>query len=169
MNKILYRILIGVAVYAPSFAVAYELVTPIGDKTSVSSPGQYIEIFYTYGLGFGALIAVAMITWGGVEYTVSESVGSKEDAKDRITNAILGLALLLVAALILQTINPNLLELKLPTFERPLIQPRPEETSLCGTENEQCSPPNSNFFLPPSGPNLWCNANCEREPLNNDE
>lgn len=102
----------------------YCLSVPIPTKeetvTQIKSPGEYVGIIYRFSLGIGALLAVALIVFGGIEYTVSAGNVSKQgEAKDRILNAIYGLALLMGAVLILYTINPGLLNLKLPTIEPP--------------------------------------------------
>ncbi len=52
-----------------------------------------------------------MIVMGGIEYVMSDLVTSKEEAKSRIQNAILGLILSLSIYIILNTVNPNLLNL----------------------------------------------------------
>ena len=52
---------------------------------------------------------MVMIVIGGIEYMTSELVSSKKAGIERITNAILGLLIALTAFLILNTINPNLL------------------------------------------------------------
>ena len=58
---------------------------------------------------FSAVLAMVMIVIGGIEYMTSELVSSKKAGIERITNAILGLLIALTAFLILNTINPNLL------------------------------------------------------------
>jgi hypothetical protein len=58
-----------------------------------------------------ASLAVLMIVIGGVQYIMSDSVTSKPAAKERMISAMVGLFLLIIIALILETINPNLLNL----------------------------------------------------------
>ncbi len=115
----------------PHHAAAYELIVPFsgtqGASQSVTGIGQYIKTIYTFGIGFGALLAMVMIVIGAVEYTVSEAIPSKEDAKDRILQAVLGLILLIASVFIVSLINPELPELKEPTAESvaPLPPPPP--------------------------------------------
>lgn len=59
-------------------------------------------------LVIGALLAVATLVIGGVGYMLSEAVHSTELAKKRIQAALFGLLLLVMAWLILNTINPQL-------------------------------------------------------------
>ncbi len=78
--------------------------------------GVYLRIIIKLVLGIAAVLAMIMITVGGIEYLTSELVASKEAGKGTITNAILGLVIALGAFLILNTVNPDLLNvcLKLP-------------------------------------------------------
>jgi len=107
-------------------AAPYKLLVPFSKTIQeFSSPGEYIKTLYQFALGFGTLLAMLMIVIGAVQYTLSEAVTKKEDAKDRITGAIMGLALLLTATLILYTINP-----KIPELEDPGVAPIPPPGKL---------------------------------------
>lgn len=107
----------------------YKLSVPIPipgaqPKTEITHPEEYIQTIYQFGVGIGALLAVAMIVFGAIEYTVSAgNVAKQSDARDRILNAIYGLALLLTAVLILYTINPALVGLRIA--ETPQISAAP--------------------------------------------
>jgi len=57
----------------------------------------------------GGMVAVVSLVFGGVTYMVSEIVGKIEWAKKQMRAALWGLALLVVAWLILYTINPQLI------------------------------------------------------------
>ena len=63
---------------------------------------------YVASIGIGAILAVIMIVFSGIQHMVSEAVDTKSDAKKRIQGAIYGLLLLLGSYLILKTINQNL-------------------------------------------------------------
>lgn len=91
-----------------------QLLAPLpGTKTSeVPDIPIYIRSIYQFGLGIAGVLAMLMIIWGAIEYTVSGAVDKKADAMNRITQAILGLVLLLATVLILNTINPNLTTFK---------------------------------------------------------
>ena len=63
-------------------------------------------------------LAVGVIVWAGLRYTLAAgNPSTQSDAKDQILQAILGLILLFGAYLILYTINPNLVNLKLKTLD----------------------------------------------------
>ncbi len=112
----------------------YTLLEPIGSRDSriPSSPGglkKYLETIFIYAIIVAAFLAVVEIVIGGVQYAVvGVSESAKSDAKDRITKALLGLLLALSAWLILNTINPNLLNLSLelePLPPEEVVQPPP--------------------------------------------
>lgn len=78
--------------------------------------GKYMNILINLIIGFAAVLAVIMIIAGGLEYMTSELISSKESGKNRITNALLGLVIALGSWALLNTLNPELLNvcLKLP-------------------------------------------------------
>lgn len=95
----------------------YPLLAPIGEFTVFDVEdgecpfGRYINLMITVFLGIAAVLAMLMIIMGGLEYMTSELVSSKEAGRAKITHAVLGLLLALAAYLILNTINPSLLNL----------------------------------------------------------
>lgn len=99
-----------------------DLAVAIGPITTVKDIGSYINAFYTYALGAAALIAIVMIMIGGVQYILGaanpEMVGQ---AKSRMTNAVVGLILILGAYVILNTVNPYLVKFK--TIQAPMLKP----------------------------------------------
>lgn len=103
-----------------------KLTVPFPGQTDpIDGPADYIRTIYKFGLGFGALLAMVMIVIGAVQYTLSEAVTSKEDAKARIMSAIWGLVLLLAATLILYTVNPDIPNLYEPEIGKvPQAPPR---------------------------------------------
>lgn len=81
-----------------------------GEKTN---PVKLLSGIYGFAIGIGAVIAVLMIIFGGFEYMYQESIGSKSAAKERITNAFLGLGVILASFIILRTINADLVDFNL--------------------------------------------------------
>ena len=107
------KLLIIFITIIPNLASAQEklqLLAPLPGQTTSDVPDipNYIRDIYQFGLGIAGVLAMLMIIWGAIEYTVSGAVDRKADAKDRITQAILGLVLLLATVLILNTISPDL-------------------------------------------------------------
>ncbi|MBI2451097.1 MAG: hypothetical protein HYV52_02035 [Parcubacteria group bacterium] len=118
-------------------SVGQGITTPAG---ATSDLGNYLAYVYTLGLGASGIAALAMIVWSGIKYMTSEIVTSKEEARKDIQAALFGLALLLGAYLILNTINPNLVSLTNPELERPAAV-----QGYCGTSGQKQSE-----FTPPS-------------------
>ncbi|MEI7777175.1 MAG: pilin [bacterium] len=75
--------------------------------------GNYLQKIFAIGIGVAAGLAVIMIVVGGIEYMSTDAIGGKEEGKDRITSALWGLLLALTSWLILNTINPALLNMNL--------------------------------------------------------
>src|SRR3972149_1919706 len=90
------------------------LITNAAEETTVSlGLAPQIANFYQWALGIGGLVALGIIVFGGILYTVSAGNASKQDdAKQWITGALIGLLLLFGSYLILNTINPGLTKLK---------------------------------------------------------
>jgi len=105
----------------------YKLIILITAAISLPSLawGQNIDIstkinnFYNAAIGFGGIAAMAMVVYGALYITLSGASPDKQrEGKDIILSAITGLILLFAAYLILQIVNPQIVELKLtqPTF-----------------------------------------------------
>lgn len=88
---------------------------PFGDGRLATSGSlsDYINALFRIALAAGAALAAIYIAIGGFEYIFSEATQSKHDGRERITNALFGLAILLLVTLILFVINPDLICLKI--------------------------------------------------------
>lgn len=101
----------------------YCLLAPLPDpsaegglrtKTDVSFQlGDYINLMLKVIIGIAGVLAVVMIVIGGIQYMSTDAFSGKEEGKSRITNALLGLVLLVGSFMILNTINPNLVNFNL--------------------------------------------------------
>ncbi len=79
------------------------------DAGGAQTPANYINIVYKWSLGLAALLAMAQIVFGGMLYLFAAgNLYNQEEAKGKMTNALIGLVLLIAIALILNTINPKL-------------------------------------------------------------
>ena len=105
----------------------YELLAPLpgyvqnttGNKTTAS---KYIEGIFTLIIAIAGLLAVIMIIFGGIKYMSTDAFTGKSEAKATIEHAIWGLLLAVSAWLILNTINPNLVNFNIsvqPTVTTP--------------------------------------------------
>jgi hypothetical protein len=89
------------------------------DLTSSGTvPGQFVYDFYQYALAIGGILAFGIVVYGGVRYMISAGNPSgQSDAKEWIQAALMGILLLAGAYFILNVINPNLVNLTLPTLQ----------------------------------------------------
>lgn len=109
---------------------AYQLLAPIpefGDSYNVGSFDKYVNIFIKLSITVAAILAVIFIVLGGFKYMTSESLSLKEEGKENIKNAIIGLILLSASFLILNTINPQILKFKL---EIPSVNVKESNTQI---------------------------------------
>jgi hypothetical protein len=119
----------------------------------------------------GALFAVLMLTVGGITYMVSEVPGVKLDALDRAKAALLGILLIGSSWLILNTINPGLLNFEIifsgagPGSAQGPAQttaPRMEQVTVSTQKQNQCAPYCAEKFKGRNGgiSSQWANAQC---------
>jgi len=123
MKKILFLAIL-VVVFAGfahfSQAVDSNLLIDYPDIPGATKPGatdyslpELINYIYRFALLACGITAFLSILIGAIKYVTSAGDSSKAgDAKEQITQAILGIIILLCAVLILRTINPDLVNLK---------------------------------------------------------
>ena len=98
-------------VFAADDPIKYVPLIGIPGVSDSSSLPTYINNIYRVTIGVGAIFAVVKIALAGVKYSMSGVVTDKAEAKKDIQGVLLGLAILLLPALVLGTINPKLLNL----------------------------------------------------------
>lgn len=99
-----------------SVASTYQPLQPLPgiEGSSGGSLSSYLTWFFRFALAAAAFLAVLQIVIAGVQMIAGgASESARSDAKKRISDALWGLALALAAWLILYTINPDLLSMKL--------------------------------------------------------
>lgn len=79
-----------------------------GSVISTTDLGDFLNKVFNFGIAVAVALSIIMISVGGVQYMTTDSWNKKEEGKERIKNALYGLALALVSWLILFTINPCL-------------------------------------------------------------
>lgn len=82
--------------------------------SEVSGLADYINVFYSWMMKAGFIIAIVFVMIGGLQYVISAGGGDVGAAKKRINNAIIGLILLSSVHLILFLVNPELVKLQVP-------------------------------------------------------
>ncbi len=104
----------------PGFNVPADGVTVTSDLLP-----NYLNAFYIYFMGVVGVIAVAMMVFGGFRWITAAGNSSRiSAAKETLNSAAIGLVLALTSFLILRTINPNLVTLRIPAvslIERNLV------------------------------------------------
>ena len=92
---------------------------PLGQSSTATGLADYIKTLFIFGLMIVGLVALFSFIYGAFRYLVSgSSEAQKKEAKRGMWTVILGLIFLLFAALVLRTINPELLSLKEPTLSQ---------------------------------------------------
>jgi hypothetical protein len=91
-----------------------DLTVSLGGVAKVDDLGDYINQLYRYSTLIGSFIAAIMIILGGFLYVTAGSANSVEKGRGMIKNALIGLFILFAAFLLLETISPDLVHLKLP-------------------------------------------------------
>lgn len=78
-----------------------------------SGLASYLNRLYIITIGIGAIIAFIKIAMAGVKWSMSDVVTDKGTAKEDIKGALLGLAILLIPFIVLNTIYPGLTNLNI--------------------------------------------------------
>jgi len=127
---------------------------PTSEETA-SSPAAYIARIYQFALALAGILAFGMIIFGAIQYVVSAgNSGQQEDARDRIWQALLGVALLLGAYLILYTIDPKLVNLTDPDITLLHLLPATSDSTAASNNKPgswvpaNSSNPNGSYFCP---------------------
>jgi len=101
-------------VFAQGF-VPLTLIPNLTEGVAANTAGlaNFFNNLYKYLIGLAATIAVIEIIWGGLQISTQDSVSKQGEGRERITQAILGLILVLSPYLVFSIINPNILNLSL--------------------------------------------------------
>ncbi|HEX9664198.1 MAG TPA: hypothetical protein VGA49_00025 [Patescibacteria group bacterium] len=95
-----------------------KLNVPFGGLGTASNYAEYIAALYKFGVAAAGVVAVVMIMIGGIIWIVAAGNASKiGQAQNLITNAIIGLIMILGSYVLLNTINPDLVKLRVPELE----------------------------------------------------
>jgi len=104
-----------------AFAQNLEIVWP--NLPGIQTPEQIntpLSVFfiYLYSLGIitAGVLSFIMIVWGGIRYILAgANPGRMKDAKEQVSYAFLGLMIILGSWMIVNTINPDLTQLAMPS------------------------------------------------------
>lgn len=114
--------------------------TPI---TSTSPIQDYLIRLYQFAVGISGIVAVGMIVWGAIKISLfTESITQKSEGREMITNAIVGIVLLLGSYLILRTVNPRIVSLG-EMLSSSTVPTNTTATSSLEAPPEICAAPNT--------------------------
>lgn len=122
MKKLLILVGLAALAYAPhALAQGFTTLAPIPGLTDMSPTSAinsdtlatFFNNLYKYLIGIAATLAVIEIIWGGLEYSTKDSVSKQSNGRERITQAIFGLILVLSPVLVFSIINPSILNLSI--------------------------------------------------------
>lgn len=141
MKKTLILLGLIIVGFAPHvFAEGFVPLAPIPGLTDSGTIGSIVKSadlanffnnLYKYLIGVAAVLAVIEIIWGGILYSTTDSVGNKEEGKEKIRMAIYGLILVLSPVLVFSIINPSILNLSVSLPEiKTLTTPAQTDTVL---------------------------------------
>ena len=113
---VFYSGLLFLCITSYAFGATPEFVPLTGlpglrDLDKNTSIATYINAVYLTIIAIGALIGVVRLAIAGVKYSLDDIVTHKQDAKDDIKGVLLGLAILLIPFIVLNTIYPGLTNL----------------------------------------------------------
>ncbi len=104
--------------------IQYPELGGIQPKTTSISPQEYVKYIFNFALWIIGITAFGSLILGGVRFLTSVGSPSKRtDAKNQITVAVLGVAILLGSYFILYSINPQLTILESKEIEKVEITP----------------------------------------------
>ena len=116
MKRSLFIILL--LLFIPIFLLAANTEVNYPNVPHAPTPGtsttfpQYVKYLFNLAIRIMGIVALGVLVWAGFLYLTSGGdVNQKEQAKEKIGGAFLGLFVFLFSYLILYTINPKLLEL----------------------------------------------------------
>jgi len=107
--------LLWVSVVQVAEAQQYDSFTsiPFFDYSDGRNFADLINALYIIAIALGSAFGILKIAFAGVKYSMSDVVSSKQSAKDDIKGVFFGLFILLTPFIILNTINPALLDLNI--------------------------------------------------------
>lgn len=79
----------------------------VTDTTSNPNLTSYLNALFLVSISLGGLLAVVKIAIAGFKYMLTEQIGAKGEARDDIKGALFGLAILVSAFIVLNTIDPQ--------------------------------------------------------------
>jgi len=104
-------------VYAAADNTVVPLVPSVGSAVNSSAGLEgYLKNIFPLLIQLGVAIAILSMTYWGLRIIISNVPGFQAEGKERMMAALLGLGILLIAYLILNTINPQILKMTISSL-----------------------------------------------------
>ena len=104
----------------------------------------YVQYAFNLFIALAAVAAVFMIVWGGFEYMTTDAWSQKKAGREKVTNAVVGLLLVLSSYLILRTINPQFVNIP-ASLVTPLKLPCPTDITI-NSDDSRCKSATVSYF-----------------------
>ncbi len=117
---VFFLLLFAYQITAQDLEISNYPTVPGAEKpTSVKTPlPTFLKYIYNLSLLLSGLLCFVLAIWGGVQYLTSASrPGKMADAKEQITMAFVGMAIVFGSYIIINTINPELTKLTISLFD----------------------------------------------------
>ena len=82
--------------------------TALPGVSANASLGTFLGQVFNWGIAIAVALTVVMIIFGGMQYMTTDSWMGKDEGKTKIMDALIGLSIALLSWIILNTINPCL-------------------------------------------------------------
>ncbi len=115
------------------------LTSPSGNSGAGIDIEKYLPNIIKFAIGLASALAVIYLIIGGFQYISSDAMFEKSEGKERIKNALLGLFLAISSVVILNTISPKLVNIKLD-----IKVLTPQNLSPEGTYKQPAATPSGN-------------------------
>ncbi len=115
-NKFFKKVIIWLSLsFFPTMALAAGSLHIPGYNSQNSKLAEFMSAFYKLALATAGVAAVVVLIIAGIYYITAGGDTNKESrAKELISNAVTGLLIIILAYVILLTINPKLAKVELP-------------------------------------------------------
>jgi len=97
--------------------------------------GSYVSGAFRLAIAISGVLAVMMIVFAGIKYMSADAIGSKSEARKQIQDAILGLLLVFASYIILEAINPDLVNFNVNLDPVPLLNEPKAQAPLPAGDN----------------------------------
>jgi hypothetical protein len=112
--------------------IEYPAFTTTPPPTEETTLPNYVKYIYYFIIMTSGIVALVVLVIGGVQYIASTGNPTKlNDAKERISSALIGLFILLCSGLILRAINPTIVVFKSPEEPYPIFPEITPGVYLC--------------------------------------